>query len=160
MIYRKLEVRSRTELARKLVGVRLSKDLGFPRFGAASRARRRRKAVMTRYVVELYRPELDVELPARGSPIGFPNSAAEAEGRRNSRCATSGLDLPARRRNLPATTRGRSCEADVRGVAELAAIDVDRVIPGGADRHGLRGGLMPLVIGSPWLGPQVPKEEK
>jgi hypothetical protein len=81
---------------------------------------------MTRYVVELYRPNSSVE-PLRGVADRLRSSAAELVGEGTAVRYVGSIFLPGDETCLHVLEA--PCEADVRAVAELAAIDVDRVIP-------------------------------
>jgi hypothetical protein len=81
---------------------------------------------MTRYVVELYRPSSCVE-PLRGVADRLRTSAAELGGERAAVRYVGTIFLPGDETCLHVFEA--PCEADVQAVAELAAIEVDRVVP-------------------------------
>ena len=81
---------------------------------------------MTRFVIELYRPNSCVE-PLRGVADRLHTSAAELGGEKAAVRYVGTIFLPGDETCLHVLEA--PCEADVRAVAELAAIDVDRVVP-------------------------------
>jgi hypothetical protein len=81
---------------------------------------------MTRYVVELYRPSSCAE-PLRGDADRLRTSAAELVDEGTAVRYVGSIFLPGDETCLHVLDA--PCEADVRALAELAAIEIDRVVP-------------------------------
>jgi len=81
---------------------------------------------MTRYVVELYRPGSCVE-PLRGVADRLRTSATELIDKGTAVHYVGSIFLPGDETCLHVLEA--PCEAAVRALAELAAIEVDRIVP-------------------------------